>query len=270
MRYANLALLSSLALGACLAAPVAAHAQSGLLKKLKEKAAEKVVEKTVDKAVDKVAGKDSTPRADSAAAPSRGGARRQEPLDPTLLESPGYKAPAAAQAQAAPRQDTLGAKTWHGTPQDAKQFAVSVPVITEEVLDRYIRARTALTDEAIRLRTLSKTATREAQAQARALATPPLAPDEKIPFLEAQPYRRIGKSLGQRYERRLDAIVERELGGTMTRYQFYQVHELVEIFIWNDDRGATGPGRDFTKAELALLERRKADLLRLRDLSKNL
>jgi hypothetical protein len=183
--------------------------------------------------------------------------------------------PGVAGAQAA-TTDPFSAKEWPGTSQDMKEFAGTIPRITEESLDRYIRARTAMVEEVRRISALfdnSHKRTRWWRDTVRAFAGKPLAADEKIPFLVQQGYRKIGVGIGREYERRVDAIGEKELGGVMTRYQFYQLHEMIEIFLDGSHRNATvktGPGRDLTASELAVLEKRRADLTRLKEIGKSL
>jgi hypothetical protein len=172
--------------------------------------------------------------------------------------------------------DPLNAKEWTGTSQDMKEFAGTIPRITEESLDRYIRARTAMIEETSRIAELfdnSHRRTRWWRDTVRAFAGKPLAADEKIPFLVQQGYRKIAFGVGREYERRIDAIGEKELGGAMTRYQFYQLHEMVEIFLDASHKNATvktGPGRELAASELAALEKRRADLARLRERGKSL
>ena len=279
-----------------LAVPATVHAQGGFLKKMKEKAAEKVVQKAGE-AVSKVAGgkdsasaaadstkaqaaaKEAGGRATKAAAPSRadaGTARRTKALDPTVLESardePGANAQAqqASASEPAQGQDELSKKGWSGTAIAMDKFAGSIPTITDASLDAYIRARTAMHAEAKRVYA-SVTGTREQRLAAKALEGAPLADDEKVVLLEYQPYLKISRKLKRQFERRLDAVMERELNGAMTRMQFYQLHEMVSMFL-NDEvntPGAKGPGRGLTKPEIAALEKRKADLLRLRTESIN-
>jgi hypothetical protein len=277
-----------------LALPTASHAQGGFLKKMKDKAKEKAAEKVVQKAgqaVDKVGGttdsasaqadsakaapaaKEGAATATQAAAPARGGAaRRSKPLTGGgLVETPGDDAPAGAQAQQASAptptqgQDELNQKRWPGSKVSMDEFKATIPAITDASLDAYMRARTAMHAEAKRVYA-SVTGTREQRLAAKALAGAPLADDEKVVLLEYEPYLKISRKLRREYERRLDAVMERELNGAMTRLQFYQIHEMVSIFLNNEANSSTqkGPGRGLTKAELAALEKRKAELLRLR------
>lgn len=273
--------------------PATTHAQGGFLKKMKDKAKEKAAEKVVQKAgqaIDKVSGStdSASAKADSAneAAPAKeteqaprtaGAARRAKPLTGGgLVETPGDKAAAGAGAQqasaAAPAQgqDELSKKSWPGTKVSMDEFKATVPTITDASLDAYIRARAAMHAEAKRVYA-SVTGTREQRLAARALAGAPIADDEKVVLLEYQPYLKISRKLRREYERRLDAVMERELNGAMTRLQFYQIHEMVSMFL-NDEvnnSSTKGAGRNLTKAEVTALEKRKAELLRLRHESIN-
>jgi hypothetical protein len=286
-RVVRVALLATLAL------PTVAGAQGGLLKKMKAKAAEAAAKKAGE-AIDKAtapapdtthataAVRDTAVR-DTASPPKTAPraviSRRSKPLDPTVLETSGQPAQTAATTAPAPvpvvPNDPLNAKEWHGTPQSREQFVATVPKLTDAAIDAYVRARTAQAVEARRLLAMWDPPHRYTPAwrdTVKALQSRPLADDEKIPGLQG--YDKVTRTFNGKgdFERRLDAVADRELGGTLTRLQFYQVHEIVQMFLGNAiaKPGTHGPGRGLTGAELAALERHRADLVKLTELMKGL
>ncbi|HEY0997022.1 MAG TPA: hypothetical protein VGD77_13600 [Gemmatimonadaceae bacterium] len=266
MRRVRTTWMVALALGCAIAGARPAGAQvGGLLRRAKQKAADKVAERVADKASDKAAeaarGTDSTarPPRDSAVARGGGNLRRAKPLDPTVLESPG-RAPGVQGQQ----------PEWHGSAMSADAFKSSIPELTEARLAAYVRARSAMTDEALRMQVLI-----ESPNGARAIRPymgPTLARDELPPI---PGYMKLWPMAGpRRIERHLDAVLEQALGGAMTRMQFYQLHEMVEMFVTgqvNVPGMSTGvQGRRLSGAEIALLQEHRAAFDALREKQRKL
>lgn len=243
----------------------------GLLRRAKQKAAEKVVEKVTEKGTEAGRGSDSAARPAQSARPastvgdsgaSSGGAnfRRAKPLDPTLLESPGHAAGTQGQQP-----------SWHGTAPTAEEFKSTIPEITEARFGAYLRARAAITDEALRLSALFDSKAGRVDSVRRYMGQT-LAADE-IPPIPG--YMKVWPMAGpRRVERHLDGVLDRALGGAMTRMQFYQLHEMVEMFLTgqvNVPGMSTGvQGRKLTRAELAILEGHRAALVALREKQRQL
>ncbi|MHB1264816.1 MAG: hypothetical protein ACYC1S_10430 [Gemmatimonadaceae bacterium] len=250
----------------------------GLLRRAKQKAAEKVS----GKAEDVARGSDTTARRGSDRAASRRGSgaaaiptspaarapaargggnfRREKPLDPTVLETPGHAAGVPGQQ-----------RSWHGTAMTADEFKSTIPEITEARLAAYLRARAAMTDDALHLNALFESKEGRVDSVRRYMGQT-LARDELPPI---PGYMKVWPMAGpRRVERHLDGVLEQALGGAMTRMQFYQLHEMVELYLTgqvNRPGMSTGvQGRRLTGAEIALLQKHRAALDALREKQRQL
>ncbi len=253
----------------------------GLLRRAKQKAAEKAAAKVEEaaRAGDSTAApaKDSAGSrgrgsaaasapagspASAAAPASRGGGnfRRAKPLDPTVLETPGHGS------------GTQGEQpTWHGSAITADEFKSTIPEITEARFAAYLRARAAMTDEALHLNALFESKEDRVDSVRRYMGQT-LARDEMPPI---PGYMKVWPMAGpRRVERHLDAVLEQSLGGTMTRMQFYQLHEMVEMYLTgqvNRPGMSTGvQGRRLSGAEIAVLQKHRAALDALREKQRQL
>lgn len=235
-----------------LALPATADAQIGILNRAKKKAAERIAETVADKAAAQVTKSDSSTKGDSAA--PRPAATSTRPARPTGGRARGNAPVGASEGKDSP--------SWHGSAPSQDEFKTSIAPLTEDALAVYMRARAAMTEEAIRLSDMFEARSRDVtQYMGTTLGT-----DERAPI---PGWMGVWQMAGpRRVERHLEGVLDRALGGEMTRMQFYQMHEMVEIFLVgavNQPPTSSGVmGRKLTSAELALLGRHKAGLEALR------